>query len=52
MDPILVDEVRAFYEDDTISRQTSSKKEVIHIKKQTVPIRYMSMTVGQAYSLY
>jgi len=52
IDPLLVDEIQAFYEDDAISRQTSSKKEVIHIKKQPIPIRYMSMTVGQAYMLF
>lgn len=52
VDPLLLDEIEAFYQDDSISRQTSNKKEVIHVKKQPVPIRFMTMTVGQAYSLF
>jgi hypothetical protein len=52
MNPLLLDEIKAFYQDDIISRQTSNKKEVIHVKKQPVPIRFMNMTVGQAYSLF
>ena len=52
IDPLLVDEIRSFYQDDGISRQTSNKKEVIHINKQPVPIRYMSMTVGQAFTFF
>lgn len=52
IDPILVEEIEAFFQDDSISRQTSNKKEVIHINKQPIPIRYMSMTVGQAYCIF
>ena len=52
IDPTLVDEIEAFFQDDLISRQTSNKKEVIHINKQPMPIRYMSMTVGQAYTIF
>ena len=52
IDPILVEEIEAFFQDDSISRQTPNKKEVIHINKQPIPIRYMSMTVGQAYSIF
>ena len=52
IDPILVEEIEAFFQDDSISRQTSNKREVIHINKQPIPIRYMSMTVGQTYSIF
>lgn len=52
IDPLLAEEIRAFFQDDAISRQTSNKKEVIHVEKQPIPIRYMSMTVGQAYALF
>ncbi|CAF1539642.1 unnamed protein product [Rotaria magnacalcarata] len=44
IDPILVEEIEALFQDDSISRQTSNKKEVIHINKKPIPIRYMSMT--------
>ena len=33
IDPILVEEIKAFFQDDSISRQTFNKKKVIHIKK-------------------
>ncbi|CAM4790993.1 unnamed protein product [Rotaria magnacalcarata] len=52
IDPILVEEIEALFQDDSISRQTSNKKEVIHINKKPIPIRYMSMTVGQAYCIF
>ena len=52
VDPLVIDEVELFYQDDTISRQSSNKKEVLHVKGQIIPIRYMSMTVGQAYILF
>ena len=52
MDPLLIDEVKSFYQDDAISRQTSSKKEIIHVNKEPIPIRYMSMSVGQAYAIF
>ncbi|CAF2207041.1 unnamed protein product [Rotaria magnacalcarata] len=32
INPILVDEIQAFYQEDIISRQTSNKKDVIHVK--------------------
>ena len=47
MDPRLIDEIKNFYGDDGISRQSSNKKDVIHVDKQPVSIRYMSMTVGK-----
>ncbi|CAF2147192.1 unnamed protein product [Rotaria magnacalcarata] len=52
IDPTLLDEIEVFFQDDAISRQTSNKKEVIHINKQPTPIRYMTMTVGQAYTIF
>jgi len=52
MDPQLIEDIKAFYQDDAISRQTSNKKEVIHINRQPVPIRRMLMTVGQAYTIF
>ena len=52
IDPTLVDEIQAFFQDDSISRQTSNKKEVIHINKQPIPVRFMSMIVGQAYTIF
>lgn len=52
INPLLVDEIQTFYQDDIISRQTSNKKEVMHVKKQPIPIRFMNMTVGQAYAVF
>jgi len=52
LDPQLVDDIKNFYEEDGVSRQTANKKEVIHVNRQPIPIRYMSMTVGQAYSMF
>ena len=52
IDPLLVEEIRSFYQMDDISRQTANKKEVIHINKQPVAIRYLSMTIGQAYQIF
>ncbi len=42
IDPQLTEEIKGFYQDDAISRQTSNKKEIIHVNKQPIPIRYMS----------
>ena len=52
MDPRLIDEIKKFYVDDGISRQSSNKKDVMHVNKEPVSIRYMSMPVGQAYTLF
>lgn len=52
IDPLIIDEIQSFYQSDDISRPTASKKEVIHINKKPVAIRYMSMTIGQAYQLF
>ncbi|CAF4587125.1 unnamed protein product, partial [Rotaria socialis] len=40
INPLLVDEIQAFYQEDIISRQTSNKKDVIHVKKQPIPVRF------------
>ena len=52
MDPQLIDEIKNFYTDDGISRQSSNKKHVINVNKQVVSIRYMSMTVRLANNLF
>ncbi|CAM4906761.1 unnamed protein product [Rotaria socialis] len=52
INPLLVDEIQAFYQEDIISRQTSNKKDVIHVKKQPIPVRFMNFTVGQAYAVF
>ncbi|CAF5011263.1 unnamed protein product, partial [Rotaria sp. Silwood1] len=52
IDPEIVKEIKNFYQDDGVTRQTSNKKEVIHVNKQSIPIRYMSLTVAQAYTLF
>lgn len=52
IDPVLLQDIQDFYQDDTISRQSSSKKDVMHVQKQLMPVRFMNMTVGQAYQLF
>jgi hypothetical protein len=52
IDPQVAQQIIDFYQNDAISRQSANKKDVIHIRKQPVPIRHMSMTVGQAYQLF
>ena len=52
IDPILVAEIRALFQVDSISCQTFNKKEVIHINKQPILMRYMSMTIGQTYTIF
>ena len=52
IDPLMVNEIQSFFQCDDISRQTSSKKDIIHIKNQPVAIQYMSMTIGQAYQIF
>ncbi|CAF4598298.1 unnamed protein product, partial [Rotaria magnacalcarata] len=52
INPLLADEIQAFYQEDVISRQTSNKKDVIHVKKQLIPVRFMNFTVGQAYAVF
>ena len=41
-----------FYQDNGISRQSANKKDIVHVKKQPVPLRFMCMTVGEAYALF
>ncbi|CAF1540807.1 unnamed protein product [Adineta ricciae] len=52
LEPLLVQEIIDFYNDDAISRQSPNKRDVIHIQKNPIAIRHMSMTVGQAYQLF
>ena len=52
LDPLLVQEIIDFYNDDAISRQSPNKRDVIHIQKNPIAIRHMLMTVGQAYQLF
>ena len=52
LDPLLVQEIIDFYSDDAISRQSPNKRDVIHIQKNPIAIRHMSMTVRQAYQLF
>jgi hypothetical protein len=52
LDLLLVQEIIDFYSDDVISLQSPKKRDVIHIQKNPVAIRHMSMTVGQAYQLF
>jgi hypothetical protein len=41
-----------FYQDNGISRKLASKKDIVHVKKQPIPLRFMCMTVGKAYALF
>lgn len=52
LDPLFVQEIIDSYSDDAISRQSPNKRDVIHIQKNPVAIRHMSMIVGQAYQLF
>jgi hypothetical protein len=47
-----IDNILSFYQSDEITRQSSNKKEVIHVNKQPVPFRFMLMSVGEAYEQY
>lgn len=52
LDEKLVEEVINFYQTDGISIQSSNKKDVIHVSEKPVPVRYMCMTVAEAYALF
>jgi hypothetical protein len=52
LDPLLAQEIIDFYSDDGISRQSPNKRDVIHVQKNPVAVRHMSMTIGQAYQLF
>jgi hypothetical protein len=41
-----------FYEKDGVSRSSANKKDIVHVHKQPVPIRFMCMTVREAYALF
>ena len=46
------DAVVKFHSEDSISRMSSNAKDTILINKQPVPIRFMEMTVLDAYQLF
>lgn len=52
IDPILLEDIQSFYQDDSISRQSPNKKDVMHIQQHPMPVRFMNMTVGQAYQMF
>lgn len=45
----MVNTVVAFYQEDGISRMTANSKEVIKINQRPVPVRFMEMTVLDAF---
>jgi hypothetical protein len=44
--------VTEFYSQDGISRASSRKKDVIHINKQPIPVRFLEMTGREAYQQF
>jgi hypothetical protein len=52
LDRQLAQEIIEFYEKDGVSRSSSNKKDIVHVQKQPVPIRFMCMTVREAYALF
>lgn len=52
LDNQIAQSIVQFYQDNGISRQSANKKDIVHIKKQPVPLRFMCMTVGEAYALF
>ncbi|CAF1544176.1 unnamed protein product [Adineta ricciae] len=52
LDPHIVQKIIDFYSDDVISHQSPNKRNVIHVQKNPVAVRHMSMTIGQAYQLF
>ena len=47
-----IDEVVRFYSEDGISRVSSNSKDAIQINKQPVPVRFMEMTVLDAFRIF
>lgn len=45
----LVNTVVAFYQEDGISRMTSSSKDVIKMNQRVMPVRFLEMTVLDAF---
>jgi hypothetical protein len=41
-----------FYREDVISRMTSNSKDTIQINQDTVPIRYMEMSILDAFRIF
>ena len=49
MNTVVADVVVKFYEEDWISRVSTSKSDVLLIKKQPVAKRFMLLTLGEAF---
>ena len=47
-----IDNVVRFYSEDGLSRVSSNSKDAIQINKQSVPIRFMGMTVLDAFRIF
>ena len=47
-----IDNVVRFYSEDGISRVSSNSKDAIQIKKQPVAVRFMEMTVLDAFRIF
>ena len=52
LDRQLALEIIEFYEKDGISRSSSKKKDMIHVQKRPIPVRFMCTTVREAYALF
>ena len=52
LDRQLALEIVEFYENDDVSRSSSNKKDMVHVQKRPLPIRFMCMTVREAYALF
>jgi hypothetical protein len=47
-----INNVVRFYSEDGISRVSSNSKDAIQINKQSVPVRFMEMTVLDAFRIF
>ena len=52
LDRQLAFEIVEFYERNGVSRSCSKKKDMMHVQKRLVAIRFMCMTVCEAYALF
>ena len=48
----IIEKVLKFYENDDISRQSSNKKDSIHIHGEEKIFRFMEMSIAEAYQLF
>lgn len=48
----VIEEVLRFYENDDISRQSSNKKDCIHVNGEEKIFRFMEMSIAEAYQLF